>query len=158
MAQFEATATLTNGASRTVTTQATWASSSQNIATVTASGMVTAVATGTADITATYQGVTGSLRVTIAATPPPPAPSGFSVSGTIKDASTSAAVPGATVTIKNAPAFALSDANGRYRVNVSAAGTFVVRVTKVGYEAAEVSVVVSGDTVADVMMKKSGSG
>lgn len=156
-AQFQATATLSNGTSRTVTTQAAWESSDQNVATVTSGGVVTAVAAGEAEIRATYQSVTGGLRVTVASTPPaPPAPTTFSVSGTIRDAAGSTPIGGATVTVKNAPAFVLSDAKGQYRVNGMRAGTIVLRVMKAGYEAAEMAVTVAADTTADVMMRKSG--
>src|SRR5688572_3349876 len=81
-AQFQATATLTNNTMHTVTTRATWESSDQTIATVSAAGFVTAVGAGQAMIRATYEGVTGSLRVTVAE----PGPPTFSVSGTISDA------------------------------------------------------------------------
>ena len=153
-AQFQATATLSNGTSRTVTSQAAWESSDTSIATVTNTGVVTALAPGEAEIRATYQDVTGIARFPIADTPP--APTTFSVSGTIRDAGSSTPIAGATVTVKNAPAFALSDAKGQYRVNGMRAGTITLRVVKAGYEAAETPVVVSGDTVADVTMRKSG--
>ena len=159
-AQFQATALLANGASRTVTALSTWDSTDTNVATVTREGVVTVVAAGEVDIRATYQGVTGSKRLTVAAAPTappgPPAPATFSVSGTIKDAAGGTPLAGATVTVKNAPAFALSDAKGQYRVNGMRAGTITLRVVKAGYEAVETPVAVAGDTVADVVMRKSG--
>jgi adhesin/invasin len=45
----------------------TWTSSAPNVATVSASGLVTAVAPGTATITATAEGVSGSANVTVVA-------------------------------------------------------------------------------------------
>lgn len=49
-----------------------WASSAPGVATVSSSGVVTAVAAGTASITATSEGRTGSATVTVNAPPPPP--------------------------------------------------------------------------------------
>lgn len=47
----------------------TWTSSSQGVATVTTSGLVTGVAPGTADITATSEGITNKATVTVTASP-----------------------------------------------------------------------------------------
>lgn len=152
-AQFHAMATLANGTSQTVTMQATWETSDPNVVSVTKSGLVTAVAEGDADVRASYQNVTGSLRLKVVV--PPPGPTTFTVSGTIREAGTNAAIPAATVTAKNAPVFALSDPFGRYRITGLKEGTLALRVTKFGYEAAEVTVAVSGDVSADITMKKS---
>lgn len=54
----------------------TWASSNTSVATVGANGYVSALATGTATITATSEGKTGGAAVTVQASfPPPPGPS-----------------------------------------------------------------------------------
>ena len=53
--QLTATATMSNGSTQNVTSQATWQSSNVAIVTVNASGLATAVGSGTASITATYQ-------------------------------------------------------------------------------------------------------
>src|SRR3989442_11607931 len=59
----------------------TWASSAPAVATVNDSGLVTAVAAGSATITATSEGTGGTAAVMVAAVPPaPPAPPG-SVTG-----------------------------------------------------------------------------
>jgi uncharacterized protein YjdB len=52
----------------------TWVSSNGAVATVTASGVVTAVAEGTAQLTATVDGVSGSARVRVVAPAPPTPP------------------------------------------------------------------------------------
>jgi hypothetical protein len=65
--QLAATATLSNGSTSDVTQQATWQSSATNVATVSAAGLVTALAEGTADISATYQSVKGTLGVGVRA-------------------------------------------------------------------------------------------
>jgi Right handed beta helix region/Bacterial Ig-like domain (group 2) len=54
--QFSATATLTDGTTRTVTSLATWQSSKTAVATISTAGLVTAVGLGTTAIIATYEG------------------------------------------------------------------------------------------------------
>ncbi len=69
-AQLTATAVFTDNSTRNVTALATWSSSNASVAVVTNSGgtigRVTAVAEGTATITATYQGSPGSTVITVA--------------------------------------------------------------------------------------------
>ncbi|OAB71400.1 pullulanase [Paenibacillus crassostreae] len=54
-----------DGSQRTVTNQTTYVSSDNQVATVTARGLVKGVAPGTATITATYGGITVSITVTV---------------------------------------------------------------------------------------------
>lgn len=63
--QLTATANFSSGAPQDVTSTATWGSSNSGIATVTSGGLVTAVGNGSATISATYQGTSGSLPVTV---------------------------------------------------------------------------------------------
>ena len=62
--QLNATATLSDNTSKEVTNVAVWRSSNTAVATVN-SGQLKGVGAGEADITATYQSVTGQLHVTI---------------------------------------------------------------------------------------------
>jgi hypothetical protein len=62
-AQFTATATLLNGTTQSVTTQSTWGSSNTAVVTVSNSGLVTVIGAGAANVSATYQGVIGSLAI-----------------------------------------------------------------------------------------------
>ncbi|MEW5931019.1 MAG: Ig-like domain-containing protein [Gemmatimonadota bacterium] len=72
-ATVQLTATPRDAAGNPLTGRAvTWTSSNAGVATVDANGLVTAVAPGTATITATSEGRTGSSTVTVVA--PPPAP------------------------------------------------------------------------------------
>jgi uncharacterized protein YjdB len=64
-AQMVATATLTTGTTQDVTAQATWQSSNTAVATVNSTGLVTGVAAGAVQITATYQSISGVDNVTI---------------------------------------------------------------------------------------------
>jgi uncharacterized protein YjdB len=70
--QLTATATLLGGTSSNVSTQATWQSSNDGVAVISATGLVTASGYGIADISAAYQGMTGGVSVSV--TPPPPRP------------------------------------------------------------------------------------
>jgi uncharacterized protein YjdB len=63
--QFVASAMMSSGPEQLVTAIATWVSSNPAVATVSSTGLVTAVAAGTTTITATYHGVTGALGVTV---------------------------------------------------------------------------------------------
>ncbi|HEY3547203.1 MAG TPA: Ig-like domain-containing protein [Propionicimonas sp.] len=69
--QLKATVSFSNGSTQDVTTLATWRSSNVAVATVSATGLLSAVAAGQADITAVYQAVTGTWHITV--TPAPPA-------------------------------------------------------------------------------------
>lgn len=63
--QLIATATFSDGTTQNVTTTSTWQSSNSGAATVSSGGLVTAVATGTVTITATYQGKAGTATVVL---------------------------------------------------------------------------------------------
>lgn len=63
--QYAAVANLSNGTTENVTTTATWTSSNPDIATVSASGLVTAMAEGSVSISATFDSVTGSAQAAV---------------------------------------------------------------------------------------------
>lgn len=63
--QMTATATLTPSGTRDVTNAAAWTSSDETKATVNNGGLITGVAAGTANITATYAGATDTVAVTV---------------------------------------------------------------------------------------------
>lgn len=63
--QFTAMASLSNGTIQEVTNQTSWQSSNPSIATVSASGLMTALTTGSTTITATYQGKSGTADVAV---------------------------------------------------------------------------------------------
>jgi trimeric autotransporter adhesin len=63
--QMIATATYDNGTTDTVTDSASWSTSDNAIATVSSKGLVTGVAKGTATISATLKGISGSTTVTV---------------------------------------------------------------------------------------------
>jgi len=67
--QFAAIATLANGTTVNVSTEATWQSSAPTVAAVSQTGLVTVRSFGHTDITAEYHNTRGS--VTVLAIPPP---------------------------------------------------------------------------------------
>jgi hypothetical protein len=71
----QATATTRDANNNVLTGRSiTWSSSNNALATVSASGLVTAVAVGSVQITATSEGVSGSANLTVVSPPPPPPP------------------------------------------------------------------------------------
>jgi trimeric autotransporter adhesin len=62
---LNATGTFSDGSTQVITTNVTWASDNTAVATVGLAGQVTAVTHGTANISATFNGVTGSAPVTV---------------------------------------------------------------------------------------------
>jgi hypothetical protein len=70
----QATATLQDRRGNTIQRSVTWTSSNTSVATVSGTGLVTGVAAGTSQITATSQGKSGSAGITVtdsSSTPPP---------------------------------------------------------------------------------------
>ena len=65
--QFTATGTYSDGSSADLTSLVTWASSSTTVATINAGGLVSAVNTGSTNITASFAGITQSTSLTVAA-------------------------------------------------------------------------------------------
>ncbi len=65
-AQLTAQATYSDASTENVSTRASWKSSDPRVATVSATGLVTAVSTGTADVTADFQGQSGRRTLQIA--------------------------------------------------------------------------------------------
>ncbi len=67
--QYTATGTYSDSSTQNITSQATWSSSKTTVATISASGLATAVSAGSTTISATLSGVTGSTALTVQ-TPP----------------------------------------------------------------------------------------
>jgi trimeric autotransporter adhesin len=98
--QFAATGTYSDGSTKVLTASANWISVTSSVATVNTSGLVTAVAVGTSNITASSSGVVGSTTLTVAnplvsitVAPPtitlsPPAQQQFTASGKYADGTT----------------------------------------------------------------------
>jgi uncharacterized protein YjdB len=71
----QATATLKDANGNTLTGRTvSWASNNTGVATVSSSGLVNAIAVGSAQITATSEGQSGSATLSVTSPPPPPPP------------------------------------------------------------------------------------
>jgi hypothetical protein len=103
---FVATAMFSNGTTQNVTAQATWQSTNPAVVTVSAGGLVTAVAAGDADVTAVYAGATGRAHVTIAR------PATYTLNGTITATNGGQAIVGASLSLSGS--IATSDSSGHY--------------------------------------------
>jgi hypothetical protein len=147
-AQFAATASLSNGTTQSVTGQATWQSSALGVAAVSNAGIVTSVAAGEADITATYQNVSGRMHVTltraVAAT--------FAVTGIVTDAFNGGLLNAATVT--GAGQSTTTDANGRYSIAGVSAGSITVTAARTGFVTGSRSSTLSGDAQVNVALER----
>ncbi len=64
-AQFKAVATMSDGSTTDVTSQATWSSSNAAVAAVSSTGLVTGVAAGSATVSATYQTISASDSIVL---------------------------------------------------------------------------------------------
>lgn len=149
--QLTATAAMSNGTSQNVTGQATWVSSSAAIATVTATGLLTAVSAGAVDVSATYQNVVGFSRLSIAR---PPA---YTLGGTVTDGTSGGVLPKIALRIAdgaNAGKTATTDAEGRYAISDLSAGTFTLSASAASYQTASKTVVVSADTHFDLILQR----
>jgi PKD repeat protein len=131
--QFTATGTYTDGSSQNITTSVTWSSDALAVASINSAGLATAVAPGTADISASSGTVTNSTTLTVTGVPGP------SCSLQLSSASGSAPL---TVTAtaacqggKGTLTGVISFGDGFYQTGLSAthtfasAGTFPVSVT-----------------------------
>ncbi len=129
-AQLTATATLSNNTTQNVTSQASWQSSNTAVATVSNAGVVTGVAPGDVDITATYQSIAGRERLTVARAT-------FTVSGNVTDATSHGVLPGITMQITSGPSTGVStktDAGGAYSLTGVLGGDATVTASATGYE------------------------
>jgi hypothetical protein len=145
-AQLTATASLTVGPSQVITNQAAWRSENTDVATVSPAGLLTGVGTGSAEIRASYQGVTGATSVVIRAAAPP-APERLSICGTVTDTA-GARLPDASVEVRdgvNARRITEADDTGRYCLRDLAPDSFTLRVRKSGYSDLDRRVTLAGD-------------
>jgi len=129
--QLAATGRFVDGSTRDVTSAATWVSSDSSLATVSASGLVTAVGTGSVDVRATYQGVTGALTMQVGRPI-----QRFGVSGVVREVGGSGGgLGGVRIEVVRGPgagAVATSDDSGSYRLP-AVMGMVDITASKPGY-------------------------
>jgi len=129
--QLTATARLSDGSSRDVTNSATWQSSNPQLASVSSNGMVTVHGDGAVDLQATYQGVSGSMHVTVSLART------FTISGFVMEVAPNARpVSGARVQIV-VGGHALTDDRGAFAISGLPAGRTLIEFSKDGYQTLE---------------------
>jgi len=147
-AQFTASALLSNGTTQNVTSQATWQSSNTSIATVNAAGIVTGVAPGDVDITATYQAVAGRLRATIVVRT-------FTLTGLVTDGTSGGILPNINIAITSGPrtgASTRTDATGNYTLGGLESGAITVTASAVSYDTQDKGMTLIADARLDFVM------
>lgn len=152
-AQFSATATLSNGTTPSVTTQATWSSSNTAVATVSSSAIVTGVAAGEADLTATYQGVAGRSHVTIAK----PEASTYTIAGTVTDGTSGGVLPNVNVRATDSEQNSTSTvtgSSGTYSISGLAAGPVTIVASGISYQTRQLTVSISSNTRLDIVLQR----
>ncbi len=105
--------------------------------------------------------VAGSVSATIdiQQPAPPPAQSTFTIAGVVSEDSDGDPVAGATVTILdgvNAGRASPTDGNGYYSIPALRSGSFTLRATKTGYEAADRGLTLNADTRIDLRLRGTG--
>ena len=149
-AQFTATANLSNGTTQTVTSQAAWSSSNLSVAAVTAAGVVAGVGPGNADITATYQGVSGTSHISVV-------PLVFTIGGLVTDGTSGGVLPGINVQVVDVDGSTRStrtDAGGNYSIGGIPPGRATLTFSGTSYETATRTVTVSSDIRTDIVLAR----
>lgn len=146
--QLTATAVMSDGSGQSVTSQATWQSSATSVATVNPSGLVSGIAAGDADITATYQGKNGKFHVTLASA----TPTTYPIFGTVTDATSNGVLP--NIAISATSRTTTTDGSGNYSMSGFSAGTVTVSAFAAGYVTSEKTASVSSDTRVDFLLER----
>jgi len=149
-ALFSATANLSNGTAQNVTSQATWSSSNITVATVNGTGLVTGIGVGIADITATYQGATGTAHASVIRAT-------YAVSGLVTDGTSGGVLPNINVQIVDSTGAAkstLTDAAGNYSMSGIPAGPATLTASAVSYQTMTKAIEVSPDTRVDIVLAR----
>jgi hypothetical protein len=150
-AQFTATAVMTDSSSSNVTSQAFWSSSNIAIASVSNTGVVTALSQGDAVITAVYQNITGRLSITIAKALP------YTVSGVVTDATSGAPIVNAGVAATDsslAPITVLTNGSGAYTIANVLAGPVAVSAGATGYINKTQQITLSANTTVNIQLQR----
>ena len=147
-AQLTATAAFSDGSSQPVTSQAAWETSNAAVATVSPAGLATFLATGDAELKATFRGASGTTRVTVSTRTAPR----FQLTGTINEKGTTRPVTNATVAVVDGPdagRTTVTDGSGVYTLTSVTSGSFNLRATRNGYETQTIPVTLAADMRLD---------
>jgi hypothetical protein len=144
--QLTAMARLADGSTIDVTRTATWQSSNTQLATVSPTGSVTIVGTGDVELQATYQSVSGSVRVFVSHQ------TTATVSGRVVEAGADARpVSGARIQILEM-GNTFSDDHGAFVIRDIPRGRIIIEVSKAGYETWSNMLDLEGDVELTVTM------
>ncbi len=141
-----------HGATEDVTSRVIWSSSSEATAAVSREGELLLVGAGKCEIRASMEGVSTATPVSVEPRPPDRS----TLSGSVTDSVSRRGITNATVQIldgPNAGRSASTDESGFYSLPALIQGSFTVRVTRSGYETAEVTTTLTGDTHLDFSMR-----
>jgi hypothetical protein len=150
--QFIATASFSDNTSQTVTDQVTWQSSAANVAQVTSGGLVSAVAAGDADVTATFGAISGRLHVTIASSSGGGSGGTFTVNGTVTDSTSHGVLPNVTIAIGSRST--TTDGSGNYTLSGISGGSITVVASATSYVATQQTINLSANAQVDFSLAR----
>lgn len=142
--QLVVKAVYSDGTEPYVTSEASYASEYESVATVSATGLITAVDAGQTVVTVTFGGLTVQVPVTVQA-----APANYTVSFTVTDQGTGQPVQGAVIAIEGVEVEEplVTDENGVATIGLPN-GDYSFTVTAEGYEAYEGTFTVAGEDLS----------
>ena len=152
--QCSAVALLSNGTSQDQTLASQWSSSNASVASVSATGAVTAVSSGSVTIAATFQGLQGARAVAVTL------PDSFTLTGTLTDGTSHGILPNITVQIisgTNAGKSAVTDSSGNYTMSGLSAGTFTLSVSAASYQTTTQTVTLTANARVDLVLQRAAS-
>jgi hypothetical protein len=150
--QFQLTGVVTfsDGTTQDVTSQASWSSTNNGIATISGAGLLALVAAGECDVRVSWTQASTSTTVTatvhVVATPRVQS-STWRLFGLVEDSISGAGLGGVNVTITDGPNAGhsnVSDPTGYYSIPSNVDGTFNVRYSRSGYETLDSQVTIAG--------------
>jgi len=150
--QLAAMARFSDGTAQDVTTAAQWESSNTSRATVSSTGMVTVVGNGDVDVRATYQNISGTMRLAVSLPPQ----TNVVLSGVVREvAPAEHPLAGARVDIVEGPntgKSVVSNGSGAYQFTGLASGQASVTATLDGYIVWKSSFDLSADRQEDLWL------
>ena len=147
----KATATYVHGETEDVTSRVTWSSTSDGTAAVSGNELML-VGAGECEIRASIEQVSVSAAVSVAARPP----GRSTLSGLVTDSASRRGVASAMLQVvdgPNAGRSTLTDETGFYSLPALVQGSFVVRITRSGYEPAEPAITLAADEHFDASIR-----
>jgi hypothetical protein len=120
---------------------------------VTSTGVVAGVSAGTADVTATYQNVSGVAHLTVSR----PTVAVFTVNGTVTDGTSHGVLPNIAISIADSADVtrrATTNDGGNYVITGVASGVVTVTASATSYQTITQSVTVAANTRVDIVLPR----